>query len=103
MEASDMASMADSANQLFQSWDKNGEGAITRGELKRCMKVSACFAEMIKRDDFHWKDLWLQYDQNADGTVTTAEFVRLYSECLCLAQREPPSTAGASTPPRSLR
>jgi len=58
------------ASVMFSSIDKNTDGRLTHGELKKFIKKQPWARELTGSESFHWKDLFAQYDTR--GGVLTA-------------------------------
>jgi len=71
--------VGDSAGDaLFASWDKNGDGSLSHGEIKRRMKRDPTLAFLSQSPSFHWAELWAEYDPHGTGMVDKETFGRLY-------------------------
>lgn len=85
---------------LFASWDENDDGSLTHGEIKRRMKGDPSLHQLVKRDDFHWADLWAEYDTDSSGQIDKDEFARLYDNVVApalLTEPEAPALEEVST------
>lgn len=60
----------DALRAAFRCWDKNGDGVISQGELKRVLKVTC-----PSMSDTQIKGLCRHMDTNKDGSIDYGEFV----------------------------
>jgi Ca2+-binding EF-hand superfamily protein len=57
--------------KAFRMFDANGDGVITRAELRRVLE-SFCF----QMSDSQFEELWGKYDENKDGYLEYMEFMK---------------------------
>jgi len=68
------------ATSMFDSWDRNRDGKLSHGEVKKAMKTEPRFHQVVSLQEFHWAGFFERYDTNADGTISRDEFVTLFSD-----------------------
>ena len=66
--------LLDITKAVFAECDKNGDGTITRPELKEAMITVAAEAGMPEPGDFQVDEVLRALDTNRDGTLTIDEF-----------------------------
>jgi len=65
---------------MFASMDKNGNGFLTKKEIKNHLKHAEWAQPYITAERFHWSALWKQFDADGDGMVSRDEFAVMYQE-----------------------
>lgn len=63
--------------KLFSTFDKNGDGFITKQELRESLRNIRIFMTEQEVDD-----IVVKYDSNGDGLIDFEEFCLLTSECV---------------------
>ena len=81
---------------MFGEIDKNTDGRLTHGELKKFIKKQSWARKLTGSDGFHWKDFFAQYDGVSDGYMSQAAFATLYYERIQPIVN-PPSTTTTTT------
>jgi len=85
---------------MFASMDKNGNGVLTKKEIKNHLKHAEWAQPYITAESFHWSVLWDNFDADGDGTVSRDEFDLMYQEDLfpLLSNRKTDTSTPNPTP-----
>ena len=65
------------ATRVFGAADKNGDGTLTKSEVKNYFRANAADKEALVGKDFHWSTFWGEMDEDGDGTFDIAEFTAM--------------------------
>eukprot|EP00729_Bicosta_minor_P009252 gene9252-6687_t len=95
------------ATRVFGAADKNGDGILTKSELKKYFKANTTDKEALVGKDFHWNTFWGEMDEDGDGTIDAAEFTSMAIKVarghgdggvMAAAAAAPPRTGGVRQP-----
>jgi len=71
------AGQEDPAGVLFDSWDRDKNGSLSHGELKKGMKTDVHLAAIVSSKGFHWSGFFRKHDVDENGTISRDEFISL--------------------------
>lgn len=77
MESTGSQKKKEELRKLFSTFDKNGDGFITKQELRESLRNIRIFMTEQEVDD-----IVVKYDSNGDGLIDFEEFCLLTSECV---------------------
>ena len=82
--------------------DKNGNGFLTKKEIKNHLKAAPWAQPYITAESFHWAALWEKFEIDGDGQVSREEFATLYEQDLwpLFSQRASSVSAAPSSKPQ---
>ena len=63
--------------RVFAGADKNGDGALTKREIKNYFKAHPADKTALLGKEFHWNTFWDEADADHNGTIDTVEFSSL--------------------------
>jgi len=63
---------------MFERIDKNGDGSLTHGEMKKFMQQEPWARTLLAGESFHWQDFFGALDTDRDGSVQESEFIDFY-------------------------
>jgi len=77
---STMADLAADAAKIFSSADKNGDGTLTKSEIKKYASTTAGSAlkSLFDVKNSGWSKLWETVDADGDGSFSLEEFTNAY-------------------------
>jgi len=65
------------AKRVFKGADKNGDGNLTKSEIKNYFRAHPAEKTALLGKDFHWKSFWGEADADGSGDIDLDEFSSL--------------------------
>jgi Ca2+-binding EF-hand superfamily protein len=62
------------AHRVFMAADANGDGTLTKSEVKRYFKTNPTDKQQLLGVDFKWAHFWGEIDEDGNGSLDVTEF-----------------------------